>query len=63
MTLADLEERLATRGVPYGPAERLAEWAGHAEAHGIGRLYLQEYKALSAIDTDQLDRVLDVVLD
>ncbi len=61
-TLADLEARLAERGVPFGPAERLGEWAEHAAAHGIGRLYIQEYKALADIDTERLDRVLDVVL-
>ena len=63
MTLADLEERLENRGVPYGAAERLAEWAELAAACGIGRIYLQEYKTLSAIDTDHLDGVLDVLLD
>lgn len=60
-TRSQLEERLSDRAIPFGTAERLAEWAHGAEALGVGRTYIQVYKHLAAIDTERLERLLAVV--
>jgi alkanesulfonate monooxygenase SsuD/methylene tetrahydromethanopterin reductase-like flavin-dependent oxidoreductase (luciferase family) len=60
VTSSDLEERFRDRGIPHGPVERFAEWAAAAGAAGIGRIYLQEYRRLDAIDTGRLGQLLAV---
>lgn len=61
-TRVRLEERLSDRSIPFGTAERLAEWAEGAAALGVGRIYIQAYKHLAAIDTSRLERLLGVAL-
>lgn len=50
----ELEESFTSRGMFCGTHERLAERAQELAGLGVGRLYVQEFAALDAIDTDQL---------
>ncbi len=50
----ELEERFLSRGMFCGTHERLAERAHELAALGVGRLYVQRYAPLSAIDTTQI---------
>lgn len=54
-------DRLTARGIPHGTADRLGEYLAAAGGLGVGRVYLQEYKHLAAIDTDRLERVLSLL--
>ena len=51
------EQFLADRHVPRGTAEQVADVVGQLETLGVGRYYVQEFKALGDIDTDRLEMV------
>lgn len=50
----ELEASFLSRGMFCGTHERLAERATEMAALGVGRLYVQQFSALPAIDTDSL---------
>ncbi|MFQ5555624.1 MAG: LLM class flavin-dependent oxidoreductase, partial [Acidimicrobiia bacterium] len=58
VTPDELAQRLTDRAIPHGPADRVATYVADAAEAGVGRVYLQEYKRLDAVDTERLDRVL-----
>jgi len=50
----ELEASFLSRGMFCGTHERLAERAAELAGLGVGRLYVQQFAPLSAIDTDQI---------
>ncbi|CAN5319783.1 LLM class F420-dependent oxidoreductase [soil metagenome] len=47
-----LVDRLHHRGIPHGPVDRVAEEFAAIASLGIGRVYLQQFDPLAAIDLD-----------
>ncbi len=58
MEPAELASRLTARALPHGTADALGAYVEACARVGVGRIYLQEYAPLPAIDTDRLARLL-----
>ncbi len=57
----EFEQRLAGRNMLHGTPSKLQEALAGFEDLGIGRVYLQFYRSLDEIGTDELDRTLELV--
>lgn len=61
ISAAAFESRLAANNLVHGTPEQAAAVAAGIEALGVGKLYLQEFKALSDIDTDLLGSIISAI--
>ena len=58
----ELEDRFKTRGMLHGTHDQIAQRVGEIAAMGVGRLYIQYYAPLSAIDRDRMAADIGAVL-
>ncbi|HHC07538.1 MAG TPA: LLM class flavin-dependent oxidoreductase [Actinobacteria bacterium] len=58
MTPAEYAELLVSRNIPHGAPDQAAATLAGLAAMGVGRYYIQEYRALDEIDTEALGVVV-----
>jgi F420-dependent oxidoreductase-like protein len=63
METGEYEAMLVARNLPHGTAEQVAEQFAAYARNGVDRYYLQVYAPLTEIDTDDVERVFNVVKD
>jgi len=61
MTPAEYRTLLEARNVPHGTPEKVAEQFAALAAAGVGRIYLQEFDALDAIDRAPLGTMVSIL--
>ena len=63
METGEYEAMLETRNLPHGTAEQVAEQFAAYARNGVDRYYVQVYAPLTEIDTDDVERVFNVIKD